>query len=418
MSSSPPPEGFTGSQFVCDCKEQYRSACVKEEFYRECKGKSYCVLHFPGLQKSSAFAEALQRKTDKGGDFDFQGVWFPDEVDFTRRTFAESDFTGATFAAKAVFSRATFSEGAYFSGSTFKGEADFGGARFKEGVNFADSTFIKATNFKYAHFLKEVDFTGACFDDAVVFRDATFGDHVRFAGGKDPVFINSSSLDFQFARIEKADRISFHTLTMRPSWFVNVDPRNFRFTNVNWDWRTIKEELETVTSKNTSPHLTLATAYRNLAINAEENHRYQEASKFRYRAMDATRIQHWAGWDLRRLSWWYWGASGYGERVPLAAIVLLSVLVISAVIYTRVGFVRWEPKLSSENDATIARRDEDGAPLPLRRAVTYSAAVMTFQRPEPRPATMTAQIIVLLETILGPVQAALLALAIRRKFMR
>ena len=37
---------------------------------------------------------------------------------------------------------------------------------------------------------------------------------------------------------------------------------------------------------------------------------------------------------------------------------------------------------------------------------------------DPKPLTGTAQTLVLLETILGPVQAALLALAIRRKFMR
>jgi hypothetical protein len=48
----------------------------------------------------------------------------------------------------------------------------------------------------------------------------------------------------------------------------------------------------------------------------------------------------------------------------------------------------------------------------------YSAAVMTFQRPDPRPATTAAHTVVLLQTILGPLQAALLALAIRRKFMR
>jgi hypothetical protein len=64
------------------------------------------------------------------------------------------------------------------------------------------------------------------------------------------------------------------------------------------------------------------------------------------------------------------------------------------------------------------KRDDTGAPLKFSRALTYSAAVMTFQRPEPKPATTAAQTIVLFETILGPVQAALLALAIRRKFMR
>ncbi|MFY9553545.1 MAG: hypothetical protein WAV47_02375 [Blastocatellia bacterium] len=35
-----------------------------------------------------------------------------------------------------------------------------------------------------------------------------------------------------------------------------------------------------------------------------------------------------------------------------------------------------------------------------------------------KPITGTAQTLVLLETILGPLQAALLGLAIRRKFMR
>jgi len=43
---------------------------------------------------------------------------------------------------------------------------------------------------------------------------------------------------------------------------------------------------------------------------------------------------------------------------------------------------------------------------------------MSLQKPEPKPLTGTAQTLVLLETILGPLQAALLALAIRRKFMR
>jgi len=66
----------------------------------------------------------------------------------------------------------------------------------------------------------------------------------------------------------------------------------------------------------------------------------------------------------------------------------------------------------------VIKQDETGAPLKFSRALIYSAGVMTLQKPEPRPATTAAQTVVLLETILGPVQVALLALAIRRKFMR
>jgi hypothetical protein len=84
-----------------------------------------------------------------------------------------------------------------------------------------------------------------------------------------------------------------------------------------------------------------------------------------------------------------------------------------------VGFVRWEPKLANENEAAVAQRDRVGEPIrPLADALAYSANVMTLQKPEPRPATYVARGLVIAETILGPLQAALLALAIRRKFMR
>lgn len=247
-----------------------------------------------------------------------------------------------------------------------------------------------------------------------------FGDHVLFAkGDRATVFSNTSSLDLQFARIEKPEHFSFHTLTARPSWFVNVDARNFEFINVDWIRRSIQDEIESLKSSGlSSPYRIFAIACRNLAVNAEEYHRYEEASGFRYMAMDARRLEHFRGFAVWRLSWWYWLASGYGERVLRAAVVLLGILLLSAVLYTQVGFARWEPRITSEPEAATAKRDETGAPLKLARVLTYSAAVMTFQRPEPRPATTTAQIIVLLETILGPVQAALLALAIRRKFMR
>ena len=134
--------------------------------------------------------------------------------------------------------------------------------------------------------------------------------------------------------------------------------------------------------------------------------------------MEARRLESWRGFAPWRLSWWYWLASGYGERVLKAFVVLLGIWFVGGLLYTRVGFARWEPKLASEADVAIAKRDNVGAPLKFSRALTYSIAVMTFQKPEPRPATTAAQTVVLLETVLGPVQAALLALAIRRKFMR
>jgi hypothetical protein len=260
------------------------------------------------------------------------------------------------------------------------------------------------------------------------FSDVTFRSYVQFTGAeRNPVFSGTSTLSLWFARSEKPDCVSFHTLSLRPYWFANVDASKFRFINVKWQLNNSSHEIRDLFEKNDSwslvhglgaTHQLLVIAFRNLAVNAEDNHRYEEASRFRYLAMDLHRRERWGGLAFWRLSWWYWLASGYGERVSQAFVMLLGILLLSAVLYTHIGFARWETKLSSESDVAAAKRDEVGSPLPLPRALAYSAAVMTFQKPEPQPATTAAQTVVLLETILGPVQAALLALAIRRKFMR
>ncbi len=66
----------------------------------------------------------------------------------------------------------------------------------------------------------------------------------------------------------------------------------------------------------------------------------------------------------------------------------------------------------------FSKKADFGEPLRLGRSFTYSLGVMSLQKPDPKPLTDTAHALVTLETILGPAQAALLALAIRRKFMR
>jgi pentapeptide repeat protein len=404
------------------------------------------VLHLPEKEKSVDFQKAFQRKRDQK-DFNFRGVWFPDELDFSRFDFtANADFSYATFTDRVDFSYATFSMRAEFSDAAFSGVAYFRSATFRANANFRSSTFGAMAYFNSATFSAEVYFRSAtfsatayfhdaafsatayfqnaAFSSAAYFRSATFADHVRFAGDMGrSVFPDTSSLDLQFVRIEKPDYVSFHTLTLRLHWFVNVDARKFNFTNVDWGWRSpnmvIREELESLKVKDvSSPNRMLAIACRQLAVNAEENNRYEEASRFRFMSMDALRREKLLGFAPWRLSWWYWLASGYGERVLKAFLVLLGIWLVFGLFYTQTGFARREPKLASESDIANATRDEIGTPLGFSRALTYSAGVMTLQKPEPRPVTHAAQTVVLLETILGPVQAALLALAIRRKFMR
>jgi hypothetical protein len=515
MSSSPPTEAPVAADFVCECDVAGRSACEELPCYKEHEGKKYCVLHYPGKEKSAPFKDALKRKLESE-DFDFGGVWFPDRVnfqlvfnkpvDFDYATFnarvnfynatfnakasfnhtkfnaevifqaakfnaradffsakfnpesnpnaraifcsavfgavayftdaefgAETDFKDATFKAVVDFSSAEFKAKAHFhsvrfnsrvnfSSATFDAEAGFNNATLTSTANFFSATFNSAAFFRSATFNAAADFSLATFNAEANFAGATFKDYVKFEGKKKcVVFGEKSSLNLQFIRIEKPDHFSFHTLVLRPHWFVNVDARKFEFIRVNWDWRSVstKQEIKSINEEDgLSSHQLLAIACRKLAVNAEENHLYEEASKFRYMAMDARRLEHRRGFAFWTLGWWYWLASGYGERMGRAFLVLLGILVLFAALYMGLGFPNWETKAATEKVTVEAQRKEPVTWSQVSSALLYSAGVMTLQKPEPRPATNAAQALVMLETILGPVQAALLALAIRRKFMR
>lgn len=466
MPPSRIPEATDDSTLTCIHKGGFHHACDKEPFYQEHEGKRYCALHFPGEEKGIAFKEALRRKLDSK-DFDFHAVWFPDYISFTNYHFdTKADFSRATFNDAADFLETQFLAGADFRDATFKARVDFGAAIFGRPdekpifavARFSDATFnaeasFRYVRFKYVYFTSatfngEADFSDAVFEAEADFSNATFADYVRFARDTrdEETLNNQSSLSFQHARFDKPTRLSFHTLTLRPYWFVNIDARQFNFINVRWDWNPIiNEEIEALKSKGVlEPQRLLSIACRQLAVNAEENHRYDEASKFRYWSMYARQQETWSGltswWKFRSwlsiqwsrivklpilrffnrnwLYWLYWAASGYGERVFRAFAVMIGVWVFFALLYTQVGFARWEPRRSNVKEAMTEQRDEVGEPLKLPRALAYSLAVMILQKPEPRPATTAAQSFVMLETILGPLQAALLALAIRRKFMR
>lgn len=481
--------------FVCDCEPWMIPTCSRLPFYKEKEGKRYCVLHYPCKDKSEEFKIVMQQKLD-AEDFDFRGIWFPDELDFIDFKFPkEADFSRATFTEAAFFSGATFTKEAYFYSTTFTKDADFydakfsgqaafsgayfteevdfssasftekadfnkatfnekatfGGTIFTEAAYFIDATFTKEAKFSFATFTQtanfglaaftkeayfsfatftkeanfigatfteKADFNKATFNEKAIFNSTTFKDYLRFAGNNERnVFTDISYLDLQFARIEKPDRASFHTLELRPHWFINVDARKFEFTNVEWmpEGFEIKKELESMKHKEIqSPYRMLSIACRHLAVNAEESHRYEEASKFRYMSMETRRMEPGRRFAFLSLHWWYWLASGYGERIGRAFLMLGAVWLLSGLLYTQVGFTRSLPTVAGA-DPVI---DVVGEPLSFRRSFTYSLGVMSLQKPEPKPLTNTAHALVTLETIFGPVQAALLALAIRRKFMR
>ncbi len=484
------------SLFVCECDAWMRSACKGEAFFREYEGKRYCVLHYPNIDKVDAFRVSLNRKLE-AKDFNFLGVWFPEEVDFHGFEFSakadfdsatfstDADFYGAkfnadadfggtkfcadasfgstafgadvnfdqamfstnvrfnntTFGAEANFSETTFSADAYFHSVTFNGVADFGGATFNAYALFSAATFRMYTDFietKFngvadfdaatfntnAHFYNATfnagtDFGKATFNTNVYFGKAMFKNYVNFAGSVEQKnFGETAWLDFQFVRIEKPDRIFFHTLNLKPHWFINCDCRKFEFTDCGWN-HDLKQEVEgAIKAKISAPHRLLAITFRQLADNAEANHRYHEASNFRYNAFEARRVEKFGGFVPWRLDWWYWLASGYGERVGRAFVVFIILFALFAFGYTWTGFDQSGKSATASVPQAASQPDAIGKPLNWQDAFIYSFYVTILQKPKPEPLTRTAKVLVGLETVLGPAQAALLALAVRRRFMR
>jgi uncharacterized protein YjbI with pentapeptide repeats len=434
--------------FISDCEGRVRSACHGEASYDDSEGGKWCVLHYPNKKKRGQFDRLRQWKIEHN-DFDFCGAWFPTEANFedfvfnananfSKATFSEggnfryaefkgADLREATFNGEAKFSAATFSEDAYFREVKFGADANFGKVKFGAGVDFSKARFNGDAYFRRAVFLARANFSRASFKESVSFFGETaerLEDGTRIPArslGRD------STLDFQHATIEKPGRFTFHTVDLRPHWFVNVDAREFDLTDVRWNWGqlTIKGEIEALReakkekAKRENEELKargqiealraegadnfyslLQKTCSQLAEHAEKNNLYEDASWFRYWAMDLARRDKWKGLVFWRTDWLhmlYGLVSGYGEKVRRAFLCLLGVWLVFALLYTRTGFE---------------------TPLSLTEALWHSFNVMTLQKPEPKPLTSVAKVLVGLETVFGPVQAALVALAIRRKFMR
>jgi hypothetical protein len=374
MSIPPPPQERVYKPIVCVWEEWEPDACGREGFYKENEGKRYCVLHYPGKEKGEAFRVALKKKLD-AKDYNFRGVCFPESV----------SFEGVQFRKRADFSSAIFSENAYFRSTTFHAAAEFQDAIFKDYVYFSGTYFL--------------------------------------GGGARRTFGDNPQLNFQGAHFEKPDRVSFYALELKPHWFINVDSRKFEFTDVDFNYK-LKEELKRLRGPHMStPHRLLAIACRQLADNAESNHRYREASRLRYSAFDARRLERFYGFSFWRLDWWYWAASGYGERVLQAFIIFVVLIILCAIGYKKTDFDPTSKpaitkQIQSATNSSPGIPDTQPRRLGWRESVLYSFNVSILQKPDPKPIGLWGNALVSLETVLGPAQAALLALALRRRFMR
>jgi hypothetical protein len=401
---------------------------------RRYKGQLFCTLHYPGQDKDD-FWEVLDEKLKKG-DLDFRGAQFPNfglperaKID-TQANFLNADFSGnvrlrkvifdkhanfseATFLGAANFHGTTFVEGADFSKALFRRGADFSEATFREKVAFSLADFRGDANFAEASFWGESSFLETTFHEDVSFNRSRFMDHVRFYGGVETrVFNARKRVDFQYAQVYEPSNFSVHTAVLRPSWLVNVAGiSKFSFTNVKWDY-SLKEEKASVAALNTGvshrrvpskdTYHILGQVYKDLAANAEQDNLYSDANNFSYWSMQAFRKSSWLSY-LNPITFLHWALSGYGNRPLRAFCALLLIYLTFALVFLCTG---------SAQDKNCGFE-----PLSLWQALQYSLGAITLQV-SPDCVTRLPAFFIFLEGTLGPIQLALLALALRRKFMR
>lgn len=424
------------------------------------------------LSTKSTFNQIVFKHCKFNKTVSFVGVEFHKEADFSDTTFQNVHFEDAMFASRANFRESSFLEDVFFNNTKFGYKDDhrisssqvvFDGAAFgKDSRVFFDNTWFSwHTSFDYVKFNGYVFFKGS--KENPVF-DTIFERHAFWS-----LFSNVN------ATFEKPEKVYFQTVRLRPSWFVNItsELRKFNFTNIEWSdedksFITIEGELKVIEKriKHNSKRL-LAIVFRQLAENAETNNRFEEASMFRQMAMETEwlekkeRLRNWiSNSDIEAeklkdrfgdyvfgsppkekdkpkhyrsdgffIHWLYRITSYYGESWAWAlGMLLLIILIIFPIIYTQTNFQicpKEKPLALSLN--VCESKDEElkkgceckKGGLGFGEAIAHSLTTATLQTVDYRkPTTSKGETVIILERIFAPLQAALLALALRRKFMR
>lgn len=342
----------------------------------------------------------------------------------------KANFSQAVFEDEASFGKSMFTKVEFFR-TRFDKDADFWAVEIQKEGDFHIATFHQTANFTNIdlHEKAELNFRQTIFKDAVYFDNRDYDDD----------FVESTVI-FSDAIAEHPEKVRFHSVLLRPHWFLNFDCRKVDFTNVGWmnargTKKEVLEELKAISEQKwpwgkervrwDAAHRLLNYTYSQLAENYENTQKYGAASRFRRAALETQTLlrKRFQGlWMQKEFLCWeflknlgihlksapfdlahflYRHSSYYGESSVRALLVLI-LIVLSVAIMLAVPLSTFK----------------DGQQLGLWDSVLYSLRLMVLQRPEPLPESCLAKTVTTLGGILAPVQFALLALALRRKFMR
>ena len=415
---------------------------------------------------------------DFTGSLSFSEVVFREKATFEESHFrGTASFERTEFKSMGFFVRSTFHDSSSFENSKFGGGANslspglfqevkflgpttFDDAAFYHGVHFSRSEFLSGVTFRRAQSHYTFDFTGVRFEAEALFSDLFVNAEAKYwsaeIGGSFIVRDFSPTIDRRelFGSIDLHEeywppRIDLESLFLRPGAYVRLEDldlgattfsgtnvRRFDFHNVHWP-RKAGSRLLIHSSEIAGQfdaqrkvlhflsHKTAADeAYtrapeearlvvRDLKALFEDQRDYADAGDFYYAEMELRR--RGASWFQKLLLWLYWLCCGYGEK-PLRAIsVFFCIWLFMGALLTRTQFTF---------DTSASWRDgnclKTGCYPSFKEALGQSARALTLQQRSGfmQPFSPWAHRLQLTANALGPVQLALFALAMRRRFRR
>ncbi len=386
---------FDGAEFH---GEAWFSSCVFDGTFSADRTKFFKGGHF-GLSKFNAAAsfnnavlmDAFDLVSARfQGAASFQGMrlsgtlWgnevaFLDEAQFTDSKFRKSprgpQYTSehcimlkeATFAGRADFTRSEFAIPAYLDSALFKSRAVFRDAMFSAPTRFHEALFQASAFFERTEFAPETDFTSVA--------------------------------------SEMPHRMQFTDVDMSGVRLAGSEVSEWSFQNVSWPRQVRLLGIRTaVVADESNPDTScgaLEVLYRRLRRNYEDNHGYGHAGDFHIGEMESRiRVLERRDSDLYLLRA-YRFASLYGERWAWALILLVALLLTSAILVEAISNVWFDQDLAFmlvlNHVLRVATLQEAKALVPLNLWAVWGESALR---------------------ILGPVQIAVLVLAVRRQVRR
>lgn len=391
-----------------------------------------CILHSSSKEKNvSDFQEVINsRILEKNYLFDY--VVFPPSVcDFVQFIFeSDTSFKGAVFLGDTNFSSAIFNGDVSFAESTFCSEANFSQAKFNgnanklnqvkflgdahfyetyfdgitdfrrttfEGIgNFVLTQFNAEAHFEETVFSKRAHFHQAAFRNTVSFHTALFKDLVAFVGKKDtPIFSDKHETNFESVLFEEPHRVFFDSVDLSKCTLIRTDLREVNFTKVKWakirSRLALYDEIIATKGRKSDDYPLVEELYTLLKQHWEDEKNFEIACFFHYGEKEMRRRSR-KFWNDPIL-WLYWLFSGYSELATRAFLWILLIWI---------GFAYY---YSLTNISLPPTQN-------IIESLHLSLQVMTLQAEKSDSIAQTIQ------GLLGPLQIALFALAVRRRLNR